>query len=309
MTPTQALSLGGRQVSGSKRIWALVWFLHTLIAAALAAFPAAFVAQSLAHSNWSQILLREYDTSWMLETIHAQQGMPFSAIAAGAVVVAILLLPTSTFLAGGAIALFLNHELPYAPRRFFEDCGRYFWRFFRLFLISLVFYGLVLAFSGAIMKLAGKIWGNGMEAWPLVWAGRVRIVLALLLLLLAHMVFDYAKIILVWEDRRSAWRTVMEAWRFTIQNKARTFGLFLLLLLLSLLIALAWWGFRAATVNSPAALLALIVIAQQCYVLARIGMRLLGWASQAELAKSLRPEFKPVVQPAFTPEPAPDYSI
>lgn len=309
MTSLQALSLSRSHLLRTKRIWALVWLLHTLMAAALAAFPAAFVAQSLAHSNWSQSLFREFDISWVFETLQAQKGMPFGAVAAAAAAISLLLLPLNSFLAGGAIAQYLTRDLPLTPRRFFENCGRYFWRFFRLFLISLLFYGLVLMLSASLNRLADKIWGKGMVAWPLVWAGRIRMLVVLVLFLLVHLVFDYAKIILVWEDRRSAWRSMTEAWRFILRNKARTLGLFALLLVLVLLIGLAWWGFRAATDSAPASLLVLVVVAQQCYVLARIGMRLLGWASQAELAKSLRPEYKPVVQPVFTPAPEPDFTI
>ena len=309
MTPVQAISFGASRVSQSKRIWGLVWLLHILVATALASFPAAFVAYSLAHSNWSQELLGQLDVSWVFEAVKAERGMPYSAIMSAAAAMAALLLPLNTFIAGGAIAHFLDREFPYSPRRFYENCGRYFWRFFRLFLISLIFYGLALALSGLINRIADKIWGKGMEAAPLVWMGRLQTVVMVLLVLFVHLLFDYAKIILVWEDRRSAWRSMAEAWKFTLHNKSRTFGLLILLLLLSLVLGLVWWGFRAATEHAPAGLLVVIVMAQQCYVLARIGMRLLGWASQAGLAQSLRPEYKPVVKPVFTPEPAADYSI
>src|SRR5262249_41757743 len=99
------------------------------------------------------------------------------------------------------------------------------------------------------------------------------------LLALVTMIFDYAKIRAVVEDRHSAIGSLIAGWRFAARRPASTLGLyalngwllFFVIVLYSLIAPGAggvgvsmWWGFLVG----------------QLYLLARLGVKLVFYASQ-----------------------------
>src|SRR5262249_46885836 len=145
------------------------------------------------------LLADKLDAVWLIDFVNNQ--FPGAAIETALLQVGGLLavmgvcyLLLNTLLAGGVIGVFNSADGWFTMRKFWGEAGAYFWRFFRLALISLIFYGLAV---GIYLLLRSPI-NNAVErasAFESViykrWAA-----MALLALLLAfvNMVFDYAKI-------------------------------------------------------------------------------------------------------------------
>jgi hypothetical protein len=300
MTLKNLLSSAARRVLRVKRLWALLWVFHLALAASVALPLGTLVGENVARSVWASDLARHFDLAWAIEAMEFWRGIPSVTTGYAFAAAALFAVLANAFFAGGGITILADESQPYTPRRFYEGCGRFFWRFFRLLLVSLVCYALVMVVNAILAKIAGKIWGEGMAAAPQVFFGYFRMVLMIGLLALVNMVFDYAKIRIILENRRSAFGAAVWAWKFVFRNFARTAGLFASLLGLGLLFALAYWAVRAVLPESAVGWLLLVALFQQALVLARLWLRLMFWSSQTLVYDELLPRYRPAPQPVFS---------
>jgi hypothetical protein len=130
--------------------------------------------------------------------------------------------------------------------RFFGAGGRTFFRFVRLAVLSGVLYLLIYLGArrmfGWMEEAARDV---TVERTVLIWVA-LGAALVVLLLTIVRVAFDYAKIAVVTEDRRSALGAAWEGLRFVAGRPVRTLGLFWILTAVGLL--LLWvYGMVAPT--------------------------------------------------------------
>jgi hypothetical protein len=130
---------------------------------------------------------------------------------AGTISIQIVFFIFMLFLTGGTLVSFRgDHKL--SPRQFFENCGLYFWRLFRLALISLIPFGVCLAFTKGMGGIGDKIAeATPVEAREFVWQLFGGIVV-LLMLLFVRLWFDVAQVRAVEKNERSMWKNTFRAW-------------------------------------------------------------------------------------------------
>jgi hypothetical protein len=126
---------------------------------------------------------------------------------------------------------------------FFGDCGRYFGRFFRVLLLSLIGYFLVLGVLGRLVSIPFRIWNEAASSqWTTLIASSLRLLVLLLLFSVVKMFFDYVKVALVVDDSRRTVRTTLRTFGFIGRRFFKAWGLFLivgLILVVSTLVYLA----------------------------------------------------------------------
>jgi hypothetical protein len=300
MSPIHAIAQGIRAVNRTKRMW-LVYWLATTIFALVCALPVwMLVSSALGHSLWADRLMNEFDPQFAMELASATPAALLPAMAPAALVLAAAFVLLGTFLAGGAIAVFTSEDRAYSPGVFWSGCGKNFARLFRLWLISLLFYTAVLFANNWLAKAGQAIWGEGMEEHPLVFYARFRMVLILLLFFLVSMIFDYAKIRLVARDSRKTWRAAFGSVALVLRNFRRTAGTFACVLVLGVALLGVYTLLRGAAGNW---VVQSIVLAQ-AYVVSRIWIKLLFYASQTEMYLSISPQPETVVGQALPPAAA-----
>ena len=303
-----SLSIGARNLLRFKRMWFLLWLLNFIFALVLTAPLAALLSSSLGHSKIASELLGSLDVQWIAEFLYNSRGYPSTQAAPAIALMIIASLPLAVFLAGGALWLLINQATKYSPQRFFEGCGKFFWRFLRLFLISLLFYGIVLSLNKSLDRVADKIWGEGIVETPLVYFGWVRRLIILLLWMFVNMVFDYAKIRIVAEDARSSVRAAFWSLRFCWRNLRATFGAFCAVAAIGLLFLLLYFGLTLPTGRTSMPAIVAVFVIMQLYVLSRVWLRLEFWSSETEIYRTLLPAPLAPEEPAFVaavPEPEP----
>lgn len=310
MTITQAISNAARRVNSRKRMIVLYWLTQTVLAG-LAALPLLGVAvPMLAHSGYASSLLKQFDVMFLIEAFQSRPGAGGAVFSAYPLVIFLTMIG-GVFLAGGAVKLMVHDAIVYSPREFWSGCGEYFWRFFRLMIYSLFFYGIASALAGVIGKIADKVWGEGLEGAPIVVAGWVSQSLLLLLCGVISTAMDYAKVRLVADESRKSLRACLGSLWLVITNP-RAMGAWLILAVFWLAFTLLY---QPVANNIPATkmpLIVLLAIWQQFYILARVWLRFLSWGTAAELDPVLRPrplppeEFVPAVEAAPIVE---DYAV
>lgn len=307
MLPVIAFWSGLGRAWARKRMLALYWFFHTLIALCAALPLMAAAVPQLGRSRLGDELMRQFDLAWLAEIYAAAGAAAAPAVFFAALAASGVLLVGAVYLAGGAVALLAREEAAYSPEEFWRNAGRNFWPFLRLSLYALCVYAAALAAAGLPERGAEALWGEGLEAKPLVWAGYVRLALLVVLFGLISTAMDFAKVRLALSDSRQSLRACLGSLRLVWRNLGVAFWLWACFAAAG---AALVWGYVEAAVRlegGGAWWFAPLVLLQQAYVLARIGLRFAAWGAAAELDPILRP--LPAPEPAPAPVPAVDYQI
>jgi NADH:ubiquinone oxidoreductase subunit 6 (subunit J) len=205
------------------------------------------------------------------------------ALAAGFLVPIVLYLGLYVFLNGGIIGRLIDREGRPTFQAFFADCGRYFGRFVRLFLLSLVFYvlafGLILAFLSSLLK---PVLDQARTEWTPFWVTWLRTLVALLLLSLVHMIFDYARIAVVAENDRRVLRALQRALKFIGRRFFRSWLLYLVIGAGFLVGAALFLVVQGRLPDSGLVWLGLGLIWGQAFMVFRLWTKMVFFAAQAE---------------------------
>jgi hypothetical protein len=263
------------------RLWAINFLFALLIAA-----PAAFLLIGHAGNSLSAgSILKKLDVHWLTDL--SSRFLDAAPAVIGLLIAAACLYLLLAVFLNGAIIGSLN--LPGARTTladFFHNGGLYFWRFFRLLLLSIPVYLLALAiFLPFLRILLELLHRRATTEWPVLVAGNVRILSLLLLLGLVAMFFDYVKIGLATGGRKSV---LKEAWltlKFLKRRFFRAWGLTLLAGLAFVLLTLFYLEVARLLPKDRPLLVLLFFLWQQFYVLGRQLSKVLFFATEIEFAK------------------------
>ena len=212
-----------------------------------------------------------------ISSIADAQALP--TIIAAVVATNILL---SVFLTGGVLDR-LARDRHTGSYGFFAACGMYFFRLLRLgAMAGVVYYALFAGLHSWLFKDLFESMTRDVTVERTAFMYRVLLYLAFAtVLVLVNVCFDYAKIRMVVEDRRSAIGAFSAAVRFVRRNAGAAFGLYLLDMLVFLSV-IALYALVAPGADGGAAAWVGFLIGQ-LYIVLRVVVRLLFAASQISL--------------------------
>ena len=186
------------------------------------------------------------------------------------------------FLSGGIIDRYARQR-PTRAHGFFAASGVFFWRFVRLAVVAgAVYWFLFTSLHGWLFTdlYARLIGGLAVEREAFAWRVALYLVFGLVVIT-ANVIFDYAKIRLVVEDRRSAIGALLASLAFIGRHPGRVAALYGLNAVVFLGVVAVW-----AIVAPGAGVVWLGFLGSQIYVLARLGLKLQFIASQTALFQS-----------------------
>ncbi len=212
-----------------------------------------------------------------------------------------------TFAAGGIIDRFARDRVT-GPHGFFSAAGVYFGRFLRLGIIQLIVYGLL--FQALHPYLFDRLYPRLTRDLTVerdAFFVRVGFYLVFGALIAAcNLVFDYAKVRAVVEDRRSMFGAIGASIRFVRRNGAAT-GLYLLNVAV-FAVSVALYGLVAPGAGASGLTMWAAFALGQIYVLVRLWVKLLFWASEAALfqGRLAHASYVALPQPTWPDSPAAD---
>jgi hypothetical protein len=264
-----------------RRLVIYLWAVNVAFALGIALPFLALIQKELGHSFLGSSI-RVFDLPWLGEMVLKYQAA-LPVLAAGLAVPALLFILLYVFLNGGLLGRLLDREGPVTLATFVADGGRYFGRFFRLLLISLLFYAVLFGGILALLSAGLKPWlENVRTEWPLIIMSNVRFLIVLLILSAVHMIFDYARIIAVADDERKSFRALRLALGFLRKRFFRAWTLYLLIFL-AILAGAALDLIVSRWLAGPSTLaLALGLIWTQVMVVYRIWTKVLFFSAQSE---------------------------
>jgi hypothetical protein len=307
MTVTRALVDGIRRVQRAPALIAGLWLTTFLLAWPLALSLRGMLSEHLGSSLAAETAARGVNHDWWNEFLAQAAGVGqtfvpaiigFAAIlknvasiadaeglpaAIGGVVAAHLVL--SVFLTGGVLDR-LARDRRVGSHGFFAACGTYFFRLVRLSSIAGIVYWLLFTslhtwlFDTVLSALTHTL---TVERTAIVYRALLYLAFASVVAIV-NTVFDYAKVRMVVEDRRSALGALSSSVRFLVRNTGGVFGLYAL----NMLIFLSLLGLYAlAAPGATGGLTAWIAFfVGQLYITLRVAVRLLFAASELSLFQS-----------------------
>lgn len=243
----------------------LLWLANLFFASvAYFLFSAQFGA-AVATSRLATELLRQLDMNVLVEFLTGS-STSFGVLITAVIVIVVLYFMASIFLQGGILyTLIHRRDDETFTQVFFAGAGKYFGRFFRLTIYSLILWIpaiiLFMILSG-LLKLLTKNPVYEQRAFILTL---VRVALALVLVFLIKMIMDYARIKIVTQDARTVFFSLLAAAGFVFRRLRKSLGLYYLLGLTGVAVFLVFWGIRSAfTAASPGAIWLGFFLAQMC---------------------------------------------
>jgi hypothetical protein len=190
------------------------------------------------------------------------------------------------FLTGGILSVFRRPRGGWSVRGLLHGCGFYFGRMLRLSLLALAAAGIVFALNAPFARFVDGLAREAVSGRTALLLTLGRHALLLLALLLVHMVFSHARVLMVREERLSALLATVSSLGLCARRLAPAAGQYLslgaLAGLLVLLLGLAdsW----LTVIGYRSQLVALVLF--EAFVAARIALRLWLLASQLELQRA-----------------------
>lgn len=205
----------------------IILWVANLLFALLAVLPLAFlINKELAHSLWGNTV-RGFDFLWLGEAVYKFRNLP-PVMAGWLLGAAGLFFVASVFLSGGVVGRLVERERVTASG-FFGDCGHFFWRFARLFLLSLPVYVVVVGSLSRLLSAALKpVYDAAATEWTSIIVSNVKFLIVVLAFSIVQMLFDYTKVRLAAEDSHQVLRSFGRTMGFVFRNFGRTWGAFLL---------------------------------------------------------------------------------
>ena len=308
MRPLHAWRDGIRRVASAPLLLIGVWVMTTLVSLPLTLLMRTEIAGHLGNSLAADAAARGMNYEWMQEFAGQATGLAttfrptivgFAAVLdnlsaymdnvqrpaaiAGAIGVYALLW---VFFSGGIIDRYARGGTARASG-FVSASGRFFFRVLRLALVTLVVYGLLFGvlhpwmFNTVYPRL---VRGVDLERTAFVIRAGLYLVFGLLLAA-ANVVFDYAKVRTVVEDRHSVLVALAASFRFIRNNPAAALGVYLVNVVLFALV-LAAYAFIAPSAGGIGVMVWAGFVIGQAYIAGRLCVRLLFLASETALFRS-----------------------
>jgi hypothetical protein len=188
---------------------------------------------------------------------------------------------------------------------FFHGAGRYFGRFFRLFLCSLALWAAAIVALMILMGVLKPLSSDTPNESLMFWAILAQVIVGLFLAFLVKMIIDYARIRMVAEDSTAALGSLLRAIGFVFRNFGKTLALYYFYMLTGAILIALFWAIDASIKNTPMFAVLVAFLISQIFILSRGWIKIGLQAAQMDFFRSAfpTPPLAPTPPPAFEPFP------
>jgi hypothetical protein len=191
----------------------------------------------------------------------------------------VIYLILNTFFAGGIFYL-VNENLSFSLKDFLIGCVIYFKRFLKLFLVSLLFILMAILVYLLISTILAVFTNDSLtEFWPFTLFF-IKVFFLICMLALVNMFFDYAKILIVYNDFYRIYKSLKDTMMFVIMSMPKTIGLYgLYFLTASALMAIYLFLESLFNVTGTISIF-LFFLLSQIYIFTRVFIRISFFTGQ-----------------------------
>ena len=307
MTAWEIFYQGQYVARRNKKLWFILWLMNALVAAVAALPMFSLLSREWNYSLAAGPMMDRFDIDYVVELIYKywDSAPILLALLTG---LGILYVTLTLLTAGGTLAVFSGTEKRFSAPVFFRGCGAFFWRFLRLFILSVIFYGIfVFGVNGGLSALFSRMTRNWTMEKYVLFLSWGRLLLVAFFFILINMIFDYAKVRIVVEEGRSAIAAGFRSIKFVFKNFRKTLAVYLLCFLLGVIVIAIYNPLESVLPQYTRKWVIAVFILQQLFILARVYVRLTFFSSEVILYEGLRPapNFPPAVMATTVTPPPP----
>ncbi len=241
--------------------------------------------QEFSHSLMGDRVYHGFDLLWFGDLAFKYKSF-YTPLLGWLLVPGLFYLLFFVFLNGGILGRIAASEEELSFKNFLADCSQYFFRFFRVFLLSIVGYLLVLVLLFRVISAFFSLWTkNAPSEWPLIYASNFKFLIAILLFSIVRMFFDYVRVRLVVEGSKKTIRATILNFSFLGRRFFRAWALYLLVGVVVVILGLVYLGLWRFFPQSGVFLIGFFII-QQLYLLSRMWTRLLFFSTEYHFFKT-----------------------
>jgi hypothetical protein len=280
----KSLKYGFRQLWQYKKIWFILYAL-TLLLATFVAYPLhQYLDKKVGNSLIINDIVEGFNYTFYADFMN-HYGDGISPILNQSFYLIILYLLLFVFLTGGIVKTFIHHPHFYSPAIFWSNCAAYFAKIFRLSIYFFIIHGIVLTAFLVIFSLitSGMSPTNLEDEGIIFTAIRYMTPIYILFASFFFMWQDYTKISLVKKEYTWIFQAMKDALIFIKNNFRKTFGLYLLNMLLLGLVFIINYFITSTFEIKTASTIFLSFFLSQVFVITRLALKLINLSSAAHL--------------------------
>ncbi len=285
MKITNAFKYGFKLTSLNIKLWSLLYLVNLLFAGLVVVPLLFYLGDKLAFTKATDRLIGGFDFTLVNDFLN-QYPEFLRLFGTQTVVVGILFILLYVFLTGGILTRLINIETDlHRLGNFWTGCGKYFWRLLRL---SSYFILIHLAIAGLFLSIFNWSVEGGLDYFTseaaIFFRAKICFFFYGFFALFFFMVHDYAKVLVVKNNRRLVFQDFWGAFKFVIKNVKTTFGLYLLLFGLFTLTSV-FYGIADSFIHRMGIPSLVLFLIGQVYVLLQIGFKLMNLGSVVKVLK------------------------
>ncbi len=304
---------GFKTVKSAGRLVVFLYLLNLGFSMILAVPMYNSLAESLGRSQAGDNMARGFDYLWweeyrdrghglaatfgpsvigrgaLLNNLEGLLQMKWAELPAEVLAAFLIYILLHTFLAGGVLFLYREGPSGFSLRRFLDGALGYFPSFLGLTLLSWVFFfGVGFLLVPRLTELVRNISANSLTEKAGLWAGLAASLATWVLFMLIQMVFDYARIKTVLEERRNIFRAFAEGLAFSVKHPLATLGLYSILWAAGLVLSVVYVVLQESLAPSGPGGVLWAFAGQQVFILGLVGLRCWTYAAELHLARFFR---------------------
>lgn len=305
MRPSEALREGMKLAVSRWRLAAALLLLNLMVALLLSAPVYSLLESETSDRPEAWRTLERFDAQWYGEFVYRHPALqetfepmlrPLAALIADSppqrfsetieswslawfALAALVCLAANAFFNAGAIGALARLE-PFSWQRFWADVGRFGLQLFKLMLLFLPLYFLLLGANLALWRGAEWLVRSAASERTVIAVYWLRLAVVLALFSFINMVSDYAKIKAVVEQSGNAVGEARGAFRFVLANFKPAALIYLMVALIGISFVLFYLLIETRLPQNSMPMIVLVFLLQQALILTRAWTRLLFFSSQ-----------------------------
>jgi len=282
-----ALKHGFRLTTFNIKLWSLLYLVNLLFAGLVVVPLLFYLGDKLAFTKATDRLVGGFDFTLFNDFLN-QYPEFLRLLNTQTLVVGVLFILLYIFLTGGILTRLKNMETDlHRLGNFWTGCGQYFWRLLRLFFY---FAFIQLGIAGLFLTIFSWSVQGGLDYFTseaaIFLRAKICLFFYVFFVLFFFMVHDYAKVMVVSNNRRSVFREFWGAFKLVVKNIRTTFGLYLLLFGLFVLISILY-GLTDGLIHRMGIPSLVLFLTGQIFVLLQIGFKLMNLGSVVWVMKNV----------------------
>jgi hypothetical protein len=281
---------GIKEASQQSKMIALLWFMNFLFGWVLYRLFSNLISGFLGNSVITNDLLKEFDYRVVIELIIHEPGRLQTILSVASILIIFYFL-VSIFLDGGILFRLLRYrsfvqgigERASFASDFFHGAGKFFGRFFRLYIYSLIFwivFVIILMLTWSIISALTN--ESSMEVYGFyIFLGVV--IFGFFLFALIRMIMDYARIKIAVEDNPQVFKSLFSGLSFVFKNFGKTLLLYYLMILTAVLCFGIFWILNWLIPSRALITILIVFVIQQLFIASRGWLRIAVLSGQSAL--------------------------